>query len=404
MRRPRVVVTGLGVVSSVGLGWQAFWDSLLAGRSGISEIQYIDTSAYSTHVGGEVSNFRPEQFIRSELVRKLGRGAQFAITATGMALKDAGLLGSPARIGICLGTTMADVQELERINELLVANDDERQVSGAPFARYPGFAMSANVATYFGLTGPNIMIPNACAAGSYALGYAFDLLRLERVDVIIAGGAEPFSRTVFEGFSRIMAVAPERCQPFDLHRKGMIPGEGAGVFVLERYDDVRARGASPYAEILGYSLSCDAMHMTIPSVEGIVAVMKRALQSTGVTPDDIDYINAHGTGTPANDRAECLAIRQVFGSKADDLPVSSVKSMIGHAMGSASALETIACVLSARYGRIPPTINFETPDPECDIDCVPNHSRERRIKIALKNAFAFGGNNASVVIGSCGAV
>ncbi len=402
MNRPRVVVTGLGVVSSIGIGWKSFWESLLVGRSGISKIRYLDTSEYPTQYGGEVHDFDPLQFMPSAEARRLGRGAQMAIVAAKLALGDAGLLsGTPAadtRIGVCLGTTMADIQALEDINSTWVKRGEE-WIRPSRVMQYPSCTISANVARYFGLTGPNVMIPNACAAGNYAIGHAFDLLRLGKADVMLAGGAEPFSRTVFEGFNRILAVAPEKCQPFDRNRKGMLSGEGAGILVLERLEDALTRQAPICAEVLGYGMSCDASHMTIPNVEGVRQVMLRALEDARLQPSDVDYINAHGTGTPANDRTECAAIRAVFESHTDHMPVSSVKSMLGHTMGAASALETIACCLTVKFGRLTPTINFETPDPECDVDCVPNKSREHRIRVALKNAFAFGGNNACVVVG-----
>lgn len=401
MIRQRVVVTGLGVVSSIGLGWRAFWDSLLAGRCGIRAVRYLDTTEYPTHYGGEVEGFDPLQFMPAAVAARIGRGTQFAMAASGMALADARLEaggGWEARTGVCLGTTMADIQALEAIDAAWAASGD-REFPSCLVRRYPGYTISANVAKQSRLQGPNVMIPTACAAGNYALAYAFDLLRLGKADVMLAGGVEPFSRIVFTGFNRLFAVAPERCQPFDRNRKGMLVGEGAGVLVLERLDDARARQAPIYAEVLGYGMSCDATHMTIPHVEGVTRVMRRALEDAGLDPSMVDYINAHGTGTPANDRTECAAIRAVFGGHTDRMPISSIKSMIGHAMGAASALEAIACALSVRDDRLPPTINFETPDPECPVDCVANVSRTHPVRIALNNSFAFGGNNASVVFG-----
>lgn len=323
-----------------------------------------------------------------------------AIAATKLALEDAKWppTQSPVRIGVCLGTTMADIQALEDVNEAWVKRGEER-IRPSRALQYPSCTMSANVARHFEWTGPNLMIPNACAAGNYAIGYSYDLLRMGKANMMLAGGAEPFSRTVFEGFNRIFAVAPEKCQPFDRNRKGILSGEGAGALVLERLEDALARHAPIYAEVLGYGMSCDASHMTIPSVDGVRQVMLAALRDAQVQPGQVDYINAHGTGTPANDKTECAAIRSVFRSHIDHMPVSSVKSMLGHTMGAASALETIACCLTLRFGYLTPTINFESPDPECDIDCVPNTARKVEVRIALKNGFAFGGNNASLVIG-----
>lgn len=399
MTRPRVVVTGCGVVSSIGLGWRAFWDALLAGCSGIRPIRYLDTADYPTRYGGEVEGFDPLAFMPPVVASHVGRGTQFAIAAARMALSDARLEaggGWEARTGVCLGTTMADIQALETVHNVWVSSHG-RRLPTSFLPRYPSYAMSTNVAKHFGLLGPNLMIPTACAAGNYALAYAFDALRLSKADVMLAGGADPFSRIAFMGFNRLLAVAPERCQPFDRHRKGMMVGEGAALLVLERLEDAEARGAPRYAEILGYSLSCDAHHMTIPHLDGVTAVMRQALADAGLQPNEIDYINAHGTGTPANDRTECAAIRAVFGDHTDRMPVSSIKSMLGHAMGAASALEAVACALTIQTGWLPPTINFETPDPDCPVDCVPNVSRRHRVRVALNNSFAFGGNNACVV-------
>ena len=401
MTLPRVAVTGLGVVSSIGMGWRAFWDSLLAGRSGVGKVRYLDTAEYPTQFGGEIRDFDARAFMPEATARRLGRGTQFAVAATRMALEDAKLDaartdGEGPRIGICLGTTMADIQALEAIDTIW-ASSGEREIPSRLFRQYPSCSMSASVAKQFGFLGPNLMIPTACAAGNYALAHAFDLLRLGRADVMVAGGAEPFSRIIFTGFNRLLAIASERCQPFDKHRKGLIAAEGSGILVLERMDDARARGATIYGEMLGYGMSCDGSHMTIPSVDGLTHVLTDALRRTELDPADVDYINAHGTGTPANDRAECAAIRAVFGSHADRVPVSSIKSMIGHTMGAASALEAITCALVVRHDRLPPTMNYEVPDPECDVDCVPNRSRPHRTEIALNNSFAFGGNNACVV-------
>lgn len=397
----RVVVTGLGVVSSIGIGWRTFWGSLIAGRSGIRKIQYLDTAEYPTHYGGEVVDFDPLQFMPEHVARRLGRGSQFALAAAKMALDDARLFPDQVRnlrTGVCLGTTMADIQALEDINQAWLRFGEQR-VSASLVTRYPSCTMSANVAGYFGLSGPNLMIPTACAAGNYAISYSLDLLRSGRADVMVTGGADPFSRIAFTGFSRLFALAPERCQPFDRNRQGTLVGEGAGVLILEPLESALARNTPIYAEVLGYGNSCDGHHMTIPEVEGIERVMRNALQDAGIEPEDIDYISAHGTGTPANDRTECAAVREVFGSHADHLPVSSIKSMLGHTMGAASALEAIACILAIYQSRIPPTINHEEDDPECPIDCVPNISRAHTSRVVLNNSFAFGGNNACVVIG-----
>ncbi len=398
--KQRVVVTGLGVVSSIGIGWRAFWDSLLAGRSGISKISYVDTADYPTQYGGEVKDFDPLEFMPVDEARRLGRGAQMAIAATKLAIEDARWPMESLkqlRAGICLGTTMADIQALESADTAWVQSG-ERHIRGAWARQYPSCTISAHVARHFGLTGPNYMIPNACAAGNYAIGYAYDLLRLGKAEVMVAGGADPFSRIAFMGFNRIFAVAPEKCQPFDKNRQGTLIGEGAGVLLLEPLERAQARGATIYAEVLGYGLSCDAHHMTIPHVDGLTRVMQRALQDANLTPEDVDYISAHGTGTPANDRAECTAIHEVFGPRAAQIPVSSIKSMLGHTMGAASALEAVACCLAVQDEKLPPTANYDEWDPECNIDCVPR-TRTLQTKTVLNNSFAFGGNNGCLVLG-----
>ncbi len=398
--KQRVVVTGLGVISSIGFGWQDFWKSLLAGKSGISKIQYVDTADYPTQYGGEVRNFDPTQFMPAEVARKLGRGSQMAVAAAKLALEDAHLTSaqiSQYRVGVSLGTTMADIQALESANETWVQSG-ERSIRPSWVIQYPSFSMSAQIARHFGLTGPNFMIPNACAAGNYAIGYAYDLIRLGKADAMVAGGADPFSRIAFTGFNRIFAVAPEKCQPFDKNRQGTLIGEGAGTLVLESLDEAKKRGATIYAEILGYGLSCDAHHMTIPNPEGLASVMRRALADAHIKPEEVDYISAHGTGTPANDKAECAAIHEVFGECSSQLPVSSIKSMLGHTMGAASALEAVACILSIHRQHLPPTINYSVQDPDCRIDCIPNVARQSKPGVVLNNSFAFGGNNACTVI------
>jgi 3-oxoacyl-[acyl-carrier-protein] synthase II len=326
----------------------------------------------------------------------MGKGSQFAVTAASEALEDAGIFdGITNRIGVSLGTTGGEIQILEKINQ---DRFDGRNVYAREFLPHPCQNIPANVARIFGLHGPNLMIPTACAAGNYAIGYACDLIRSNRAEVMLAGGADPFSKVAFTGFARLGAIAPEKCQPFDKNRKGMMVGEGAGILVLETYERARNRGVEPYAEVIGYGLSCDGYHMTTPHPEGIgaIAAMEKALQAAGIEPGEVDYINAHGTGTPANDRSEAIAIKKVF--KDRKILVSSIKSMIGHTMGAASAIETIACALALKNGIVPPTVNYENPDPECDVDCVPNTPREVAIRIALNNAYAFGGNNSSLVL------
>ena len=243
-----------------------------------------------------------------------------------------------------------------------------------------------------------MMIPTACAAGNYAIAHASDVLRAGRADIMLAGGADCFSRITYTGFARLGAIAPELCQPFDRNRKGMVPGEGAGFLLLERKEQAIARGARIYCEVAGYGLSCDAHHMTAahPRGEGASRAMVMALKQSGIAAENVDYISAHGTGTPTNDRVECIAVKTLFGERSSKLPMSSIKSMLGHTMGAASAIEAAACALALATGLVPPTINYENVDPECEIDCVPNQARKVEPRIVLNNAYAFGGNNASL--------
>lgn len=394
----RVVITGLGVISSIGIGWQEFWDSLLKGKSGISPVTSFDTTNHFTHNGGEVKNFSPEEFIPREKIPTLSRASQLGLAAAKLAVKDAKLSVNDIpnmEIGTCVGITSGSIQTIENIDDKLIKNEavEKNLICQLPVHNTPG-----NIAKEFNLNGPSFIFSTACAAGNYAIGYGYDLIRLKRANMVIAGGSDPFSRISFTGFNQFSAVAPEKCQPFDKNRKGMMVAEGAGILVLESLESALKRNKPVYAEVLGYGLSCDAYHMTTSSVEGIITCMKKALLEAGITIEDVDYISAHGTGTLANDRAECAAIKVVFGHRYKKIPVSSIKSMLGHTMGAASALEAIACALAVKNNVIPPTINYETPDPECDIDCVPNKARQQNVNIVLNNSYAFGGNNACLVL------
>lgn len=396
----RIVVTGLGVISSIGIGKEKFWDALLKGTSGISEISAFDTSVYSTHRGGEVKNFKPEDFINKHKIKSLGRASALAIAAAKLAISDSGLELSKlnnGQAGVILGTTMGESQILEILNAAWFKGG-EPAIDIALIARYPANVLSSNVAIELELKGPNYVIPTACAAGNYAIGYAYDLLRTGEADIMFAGGVDAFSRIAFMGFNRLYAVAPQICQPFDKDRKGMMVGEGAGVVVLERLEDALKRKANIYAEILGYGLSCDAYHMTAPEANGIAKSIEKALHEAGLDTEDVNYISAHGTGTPANDKTECMALKKVFGDYIKKIPVSSIKSMLGHTMGAASAIEAIACCMAVRDDIVPPTINYRNPDPDCDIDCVANACRKVKVNIALNDASAFGGNNACLVL------
>ncbi len=394
----RVVITGMGVISSIGIGKDEFWDSLLQGKSGISPVTTFDTTNHFTHNGGEVKIFKPEQFIPKECLKFMNRATQMALASAKLAVKDAALTSEELNhhvIGVSHGTTLGAAQAIEDIDLLLI---NQKEVGKELFFQMPPHTAPAAIAKEFNCNGPHFMVSTACAAGNYAIAYAYDLVRLNRAEIMIAGASDGISRIEYTGFNQFSAVAPERCQPFDKNRKGMMLAEGAGMLVLESLENAIKRKAPIYAEIAGYGLSCDAHHMTNASMAGIVECMKKAMREAGITIDDVDYISAHGTGTQANDRAECAAIKEVFGTRYSKIPISSIKSMLGHTMGAASALEAITCALVVKNDIMPPTINYETPDPECDIDCVPNQARKNTVNIALNNSYAFGGNNASVVV------
>jgi 3-oxoacyl-[acyl-carrier-protein] synthase II len=397
--RPRVVVTGIGVVSSIGIGVEPFWRALLDGECGIGPVESFDTRRYAVHLGGEVKQFTPSPFVRRLPADSIGRASQLAIAASRLGLADAGLDADrldPAGVGVCLGTTSGEPTLIEQFDDHEIAG--ERHAIGREFIeQYPCHVIAAHVASEFGFAGPNLVIPTACAAGNYALAHAFDNLRNGRADLMLAGGSDCFSRITYTGFARLGAIAPQRCQPFDRNRKGMVPGEGAAVLVLERLDQAVARGARIYAELAGYGLTCDAHHMTAPQGEGAARAMRLAMADAGIDAASINYISAHGTGTAVNDKVETAAVKQAFGAVAPRVPMSSIKSMLGHTMGAASAIEAAACALAVHHDALPPTINYETPDPECDLDYVPNEARSARVDVAMNNAYAFGGQNASVI-------
>ena len=395
----RVVVTGIGAVTSIGTGRRQLWEAFLSGQSGISAVESFDSSRYPVHRGGEIKQFVPSQFVRRLSPAAVGRAAALAIAAARLALEDAGLAPDGAdlqRAGVALGTTSGEPQLVEWFNDC--ETTERRDRIGQEFiGQYPCNRLATSVAGELRFGGSVTVIPTACAAGNYAVAAAFDALRADETDLMLAGGADAFSRITYAGFARLGAIAPDVCRPFDRNRRGMIPGEGAAVLVLETLERALARGALIYAEVAGYGLSCDATHMTMPQAGGAARAMEQALASTGIRPSEIDYISAHGTGTAANDRVETAAVKQVFGDAARHVPMSSVKSMIGHTMGAASAIEAAVCALAVRSDRIPPTINLDTPDPECDLDYVANASRAHVVQAAMNNAYAFGGHNATVI-------
>lgn len=403
MSRRRAVVTGLGAVTPIGTGIQKFWDAAVNATNGVQPITSIDTSDFRTKVGGEVKEFSAEEYLDAKSIASMGRASQFAIAAAKMAVNQSGLdfeHEDAYRVGVSMGTTMGEPQVLEQGVRIKYDTSDPSNIPSHLPRQYPCNVISANVARAFGASGQTIMIPTACAAGNYALGYALDMIALNRLDVALVGGSDPFSRIAFTGFNRLLATAKEACRPFDKNRDGMAVGEGAGMLIIEELEHAKKRGATILAEVNGYGLGCDAFKMTIPDPDGRGGriALQQALKNSELSPDSIDYISAHGTGTSENDKVETSIIRSVLGDRADGVPVSSLKSMLGHTMGAASAIEAVGCVLMIQNNVALPTINHTERDPDCDLDYVFNAAREMRIDTVVSNAYAFGGNCSSIIL------
>jgi 3-oxoacyl-[acyl-carrier-protein] synthase II len=395
----RVFVTGVGVVSSIGLGREAFFRGLEAGRSGISPVGSFDASALGRGLAGEVKDFDPRDHLTAAEQRRMGRCSAMALGAARMAVADAGLdaqrLAGP-RTAVVLGTTMGEAQlQADLQKDWIVRGPQAVRRSLIP--KVGSTLLPIHVARAIGAQGMVLTLPAACAAGNYAIGFAADLIRTGRADVVVTGAAELMQELQFSGFVRLAAMAPEKCQPFDLNRQGLLLGEGAGLLVLESEAHAARRGARLQAEVGGYGISCDAYHITRPHPDaaGSIAAMRAAITRSGISPDDVDFINAHGTGTKHNDAAEAKVVRDVFGDRR--VPISSMKSMLGHCMGAASALEAIGCIFTLETGVYPPTIGYETPDPECDVDVVANVPRRGEADVVVNNSLAFGGYNAVAV-------
>lgn len=392
----RVFITGVGVVSSIGLGKAAFFEALAAGKSGIAPVTRFDVSKLGRSNAGEVKDFRPQEHLSAAETRRMGRCSQMALAAARMAIADSGLpdaaLHGP-RASVVLGTTMGEADVLEDLDHAWIAKG-VAGVRRAWIPKYGSTLLSVHVARAIGSEGAVLTLPAACAAGNYAIGLATDLIRAGKADVIVTGAAEMLQELQYSGFVRLAAMAQERCQPFDLNRQGLILGEGAGVLVVESEAHAVRRGANVLAEVGGHGMTCDAYHITRPHPEaaGSIGAMKQAIERSGLTPDAIDFVNAHGTGTKHNDSAESKVMKDVFGDR--KVPISSMKSMLGHCMGAASALEAIGCLLTLEKGVYPPTIGYETPDPDCDVDVVANVARTGRSDVVLNNSLAFGGYNS----------
>ena len=409
MEERRVVVTGVGLVTPLGTGLKKNWESIIAGRSGITAItRFAGLEFFPTRIAGQVADFRAEDFIEPKEIKKMDLFIQYSVAAAGMALQDSGLKidsTDAERVGVIIGVGLGGIETIEYYNRALLEGGP-RKVSPFFIPKVISNLAPGQIAIRCGAKGVNWTPASACASGNHAIGEAFHLIRRGLQDAVIAGGAEAAITPLgVSGFSAMKALStrndePERAsRPFDRDRDGFVMAEGSGVMILEEREQAVRRGAKIYAEIIGYGANGDAYHMTAPSPEGEGAArcMALALRDAGLPSQDVDYINAHGTSTEYNDINETLAIKKVFGEQAYKIPVSSTKSMTGHLLGAAGAVEGIYSVLALRDGIIPPTINYENPDPRCDLDYVPNQARKAAIRVVLSNSFGFGGTNACVI-------
>jgi 3-oxoacyl-[acyl-carrier-protein] synthase II len=409
MTQRRVVVTGIGVVSPIGNDLPSFWDSLSRGRGGIGRITAFDVSRFSSQIGGEVKNFNPADHIDPKTVKRMDRFIQFGAVAAKQALADSGLdlaKEDCTRIGVIAGSGVGGLSTIEQQHKILLEKGPSR-VSPLLVPMMLIDLLPGQISMLFGLKGPNFSVVSACATATHCLGEGMWAIRDGLADVIIAGGAEAsICELGLAGFCSMRALStrndqPERaCRPFDKDRDGFVIAEGSGMLVLEELEHARRRGARIYAELSGYGATADAHHLTAPAPggEGAARSMTMAMADARVTPAEVDYINAHGTSTDLNDKFETMAIKAALGERARKVAISSTKSMHGHLLGAAGGVEAAAAILALFRGLIPPTINYETPDPECDLDYVPNKARESAVKVAMSNSFGFGGHNATVIL------
>ena len=408
--RKRVVITGIGTVTSYGDGVETFWKSLLAGKSGIDTVKSFDVTDYPSKVGSECLHFNAGQYMDPKEARRNDRYTQFAVAASRLALKDAGLEDTSKldadRFGVLIGSGIGGMITIQTQSRRLYEGGP-RKVSPFMIPSLIANIASGVVAIEVGARGPNFGIVSACASGTHSIGEAFHMLRDGESDLMLAGGSEAaITELGYAGFCSMKAMSTSyndnpctASRPFDKGRDGFIMGEGSGVMVMETLEHAQARGATIYCEIAGYSATCDAYHITSPDPEGkaLGAAMQNVVKEAGIEASDISYINAHGTSTPYNDKFETGAIKKAFGESADKIPVSSTKSMTGHLLGAAGGIESAVCALSIRDGKIPPTINYHEPDPDCDLDYVPNAMREADVNVAICNNLGFGGHNATLL-------
>lgn len=406
----RVVITGIGAITPIGNSVPECWEALSRGKSGIEKITLFDASQFTSQIAGEVKGFEPEKYIDKKEVRRMDRFAQFALAATSEAIQDSKLDLSQEdtkRIGVLLGSGIGGLGTIEKEHKVLLEKGP-RRVSPFLIPMLIIDMASGLVSIKYGLKGPNSAVVTACASSAHALGDAFKIIQRGDAEVMVTGGVEGCITPLgLAGFCSMKALStrnddPHKAsRPFDKERDGFIMAEGAGIIVLESSEHAKARGAKVYAEMVGYGMSGDAYHMTAPAPEGEGAAnaMQAALNNAQIKPEEVDYINAHGTSTLLNDKYETIAIKKVFGEYAEKIPVSSTKSMTGHPLGAAGGVELIACLLALEKGIIPPTMNYEYPDPECPgLDFVPNQARKKKVRVAMSNSFGFGGHNAVLII------
>lgn len=401
MSRRRTFITGIGVICAIGKDFDTFSHGLSSGMNGADKIAAFKPEGIRGIYGCEVKDYEPRTYFSPKELRRMDRGSQFVLLATRQAMASSGLdvaLCDKERCGVSLGSTLGGMVNATEYYRRL---KKRHKVYASLLMDHPLYTAGSRVCIEYGFLGTNMATSTACSSANVAIGYGAEMIRNDEADVVIVGGYDTMAELTVAGFNVLRNVSPDYCKPFDKKRQGLVLGEGAGILILEAENHCHARGGQPYAELLGYGMSSDAYHMTALDVtgRGPALAMTRALADSGVDKETVNYINAHGTGTSHNDAVETKAIKRVFGEHAHSIPVSSTKSMHGHTLGAAGGIEAISVVAALRGGFIPPTINYETPDPKCDLDYVPNKSRQYAINVALSNNFGFGGNNCSIVIG-----
>ena len=399
MKSKRVVITGLGIFCSTGKNVEEFCRSLREGKTGIGSITLFDTSKYPCKIGAEIRDYRPEEFFKKKELKKLSRTDQFGLIASEEAVKTSGIHSYPSEeVGVCLGAGAGGMFEAETYHREILVKGRSKPSLIWPFI--PSYTTD-RVAERFEFSGPKFTVTTACSSSATAIGYGADLIRSGKSKAVLCGGSEALSELTFGGFNSLKATDPSPCKPFDRKRAGMSLGEGAGILILEDFDEAIKRGVKMYAEFLGYGIGGEAYHITAPEPSGMreARIIREAMEEGGILPAEVDYINAHGTGTPLNDKVETLSIKNVFAERAYSIPVSSIKSSVGHCLGAAGAIEAITSILSMVHQFIPPTLNHQEGDEDCDLDYVPGKSREAEVRVVLSNSFAFGGNCTTLVFG-----